>query len=105
MRTLEGAQLDVALASSRDEVCDLLESRHFRVVIVAHVLGQDSMIDVLNALATHDRTPGIVILYDGDNAEDFGRSFPTAVLVQKPFGLEAVTSAIEAFLEPSSEAC
>ena len=75
------------------------------MVILAHVLGQDSMIDVLNGLARHDRAPGIVILYDGDSAEDFGRAFPTAVLVQKPFGLEAVTSAIEAFLEPSSEAC
>lgn len=105
MRTLEPAHLEVTLAGSREEVCRLLESRHFHVVILANELGHDSMIDVLDALARDSQAQGLVILYDGDSADEFGRSFPAAALVQKPFPLEAVTSAIEAFLESPSEAC
>lgn len=105
LHTLEGAHLEVTLASSRDEVCRLIASRHFHVAILANELGQDSMSEVLGDLARECRTQGLVILYGGDSAEEFGRSFPTATLVQKPFGLEAVTSAVESFLEPRSEAC
>ena len=105
LQTLARARLEVALASSRGEVCDLLESRPFKVVILANELGHDSMNDVLNALVRDGTTRGVVILYDGDNADDFGRAFPGAVLIQKPFGLEAVTAAIDSFIEPTSEAC
>ncbi len=102
--TLERADLDVTLASSRHEVCHLLESRHFQVAVLANELGHEPMNDVLEALARGRRTRGLVILYDGDSAEEYGRAFPAATLVQKPFGLEALTSAIRALLEPSSEA-
>lgn len=105
MQTLAGAQIEVTLASSRDEVCRLLSSRRFQVAVLAHQIGQDSMVDVLDDCAHGHGAEGLVILYDGDNAEEFGRSFPSATLVQKPFGLEAVTSAVESYLEASSEAC
>lgn len=103
-QTLERADLDVTLASSRHEVCHLLESRHFQVAVLANELGHVPMNDVLDALARGRQAEGLVILYDGDSAEEFGQAFPAATLVQKPFGLEALISAIQALLKPSSEA-
>jgi DNA-binding NtrC family response regulator len=97
-QTLERAHLEVTLASSRHEVCHLLESGHFHVAVVANELGHVPMNDVLEALAKAGQGQGLVILYDGDSAEEFAQAFPAATLVQKPFGLEALTSAIEAFL-------
>ena len=105
LRTLQNADLDVTLASSKAAVCDLLRAQAFRVVILANELAHDSMSDVLESLVADDAPQGVVILYDGDNADEFGRAFPGAVLVQKPFGLDAVTSAIAGFLEPTREAC
>lgn len=103
-QTLERAHLDVTLAGSRHEVCHLLESGHFQVAIVANELGHVPMNDVLEALAKAGQAQGLVILYDGDSAEEFGRAFPAATLVQKPFGLEALTSAIEALLVAKGKA-
>lgn len=105
MRTLEAAHLEVTLASSRDEVARLLDSRHFHVAIVALELGEDSMADVLASFARRRQAQGLVILYGGDSADEVRRTFPTATLVQKPFCLEAITSAVSGYLEPSSEAC
>lgn len=104
-RTLERAQFDVSLAATRDEVCDLLDTCGFHVAVMSHELGHHSMIDVLNGLSCDHRVRGLVILYDGESADDVRRGFPAAVVVQKPFGLEAVTAAVEGFLEAASEAC
>jgi DNA-binding NtrC family response regulator len=104
-RTLEQAHLEVALASSRDAVQDLLATGEFDVVVLANELRHECMLGVLAALAGHPRAQGLVILYDGDSAEELQRVIPTAVVVQKPFGLEAVTAAVEGFLEPTREAC
>lgn len=104
-RTLERAQFDVSLACTRDEVCDLLDARGFHVAVVSHELGHHSMIDVLNGLTCDGRVRGVVILYDGDSADELRLGFPTAAVIQKPFGLEAVTTAVEGFLEATSEAC
>ena len=104
-RTLERAQFDVSLAGTRDEVCDLLDTCAFHVAVMSHELGHCSMIDVLNGLTNDERIRGVVILYDGESADEVRRGFPAAVVVQKPFGLEAVTAAVEGFLEPTREAC
>lgn len=104
-RTLEQARLEVALASSRDAVQDLLATDEFDVVVLANALGHECMLGVLQALAGHPRAQGLVILYDGESPEELERAIPTAVVVQKPFGLEAVTAAVEGFLEPTREAC
>ena len=105
LRTLQNADLDVTLASSKAAVCDLLRVQAFRVVILANELAHDSMTDVLESLVGDDVAQGVVILYDGDNADEFGHAFPGAALVQKPFSLDAVMSAISGFLEPTREAC
>lgn len=103
-RSLESPHLDIALAGTRDEVCDLLDTRDFQVIVLANELGHHSMADVLSSLSRDGRARGLVILYDGEQAEEYARAFPLAVLLQKPFGLDAVTSAVEGFLEPRSEA-
>lgn len=104
-RTLEAAHLDVTLATSRTEVKRLLDARHFHVAIVAYELGQDPMSDVLESFARRHQAQGLVVLYAGDSADEVRRTLPTATLVQKPFCLEAVTSAVTGYVEPSSEAC
>lgn len=103
-RSLECHHLDISLAGTRDEVCDLLDTREFQVIVLANELGHHSMVDVLSSLSRDGRSRGLVILYDGEQADEYASAFPFAVLLQKPFGLDAVTSAVEGFLEPRSEA-
>jgi DNA-binding NtrC family response regulator len=105
MRTLAPECFEVKQAGSREEACCLLASQRFQVVVLANQLGSECMHDVIDLLARDGRAQGLVILYNGDSPDQYAQAFPEAIVVPKPFALESLTSAIESFLEPSSEAC
>lgn len=102
---LESAGFEVTPASTRDEACDLLNARHFEVIVMADALGGESVVDVLEMLSRFHNGSGLVVLDGGDDPENFCAALPHAVVVAKPFGLEALTAAVEGFSRPQSEAC
>lgn len=101
---LESAGFGVTLAATRDEVTNLLDRQRFDVIVMADGMSAEPAFDMIRRVAHDHETSGLVVLYGGDTPDGFCGSLPVAVVVSKPFSLEALIAAVERVCGPHQQA-
>ncbi len=92
-RTLDALGLKPLFAASRDEVRTLLAGHSFAMAIVASSIEQEDSADLLRDLGRGGVTRVIVLSESG--AALVAPEQPNAIVVEKPFSLDAMVTAVQ----------
>jgi DNA-binding NtrC family response regulator len=92
-RTLDALGFKPLFAGTRDEVRALLEEHAFAMAIVATPIEQEDSADLLRELRTTGVTRVIVLSESG--AAVAADQQPSAIVVEKPFSLDTMVTAVQ----------